>query len=157
MTDQPSFTKADRVLMDRARAIAANSTDRSRQVGCVIASRDGEIRSEGWNTVPNGCAHTEARHARPAKYVWTEHAERNAIYAAARNGTRLDGCTAYVPWYPCPDCARGLIQSGIARMVSFAPDYDDPQWGEGFHTVTEMLEEAGIRIDFMPGRMADSR
>lgn len=141
----------DQALMKAARERAAHSTDRSRQVGCVITTLCGTILSDGWNTTPRGCAHTEERHARPAKYAWTEHAERNAIYAAARKGIPLQGCVAYVPWYPCADCARGLIQSGIIRMVAHAPDFDDPQWDDDFRVASEMLEEAGIRVDLIEG------
>lgn len=144
----------DLALMDEARMRAARSTDRSRQVGCVIATVCGHILAEGWNTVPNGCAHTEARHARPAKYAWTEHAERNAIYQAAREGIPLRNAVAYVPWYPCADCARGLIQAGIARLVAQAPDFEDPKWGADFRMVEEMLAEAGISVTLLPDRVS---
>jgi dCMP deaminase len=142
---------SDKVLINAALARAVNSTDRSRQVGCVIADDTGQIVSEGWNTTPNGCAHTEARHARPAKYVWTEHAERNAIYSAAKRGQALDKTTIYVPWFPCADCARAIIQSGITSMVSYAPDFSDPTWGGDFRTVEEMLKEAGVKMRFQAG------
>jgi dCMP deaminase len=142
---------SDRVLIDAAKARAAHSTDRSRQVGCVIADKAGQIVSEGWNTVPNGCTHTEERHARPAKYAWTEHAERNAIYAAARRGQALDGTTIYVPWFPCADCARAIVQSGITSMVSYPPDFSDPSWGDDFRMVAEMLNEAGVEMRFQDG------
>lgn len=147
----------DLALMDEARIRAARSTYRSRQVGCVIATACGHILAEGWNTVPNGCVHTEARHARPAKYVWTERAERNAIYQAAREGVPLRIAVAYVPSYPCADCARGLIHAGIARLVAHEPDFEDPKWGADFRMVEEMLVEAGVSVSLLPDEAAGAQ
>jgi dCMP deaminase len=87
------------------------------------------------------------RHERPAKYSWTEHAERNALYNAARVGISVIGCTAYVNWFPCIDCARGLVQSGIVRLVGLLPDHTDERWGSAFQFATAMLEEAGVEVD----------
>ena len=89
------------------------------------------------------------RHERPAKYFWTEHAERNAIYTAARNGIPLAGCRMYLPWFPCVDCARAIVQAGVAELVSLAPDFSDPQWGEGFRVSVDLLEEAGVEVRFI--------
>ena len=87
----------------------------------------------------------ESRHDRPAKYKWTEHAERNAIYSVARNGgTKLRGCKIYVPWFPCVDCARAIIQSGISAVYAYEPDFNDPRWGADFKIAVEMFEEAGV-------------
>jgi len=141
----------DLEMMQQAKDRARFSTDRSRKIGCVITSPEGQILSEGWNTVPLRCQHTEERHQRPAKYIWTEHAERNAIYAAARAGTALLGSTIYVPWYPCPECARGIIASGIARLVAYRPDFNDPRWGADFKEVEELLKDAQVPVTFLPG------
>ena len=57
------------------------------------------------------------RRDRPLKYLWTEHAERNAFYNAARSGISLNGCILYVNSLPpCCDCARGIIQTGIIEI-----------------------------------------
>ena len=92
----------------------------------------------------------EDRHARPLKYKWTEHAERNAIYAAAEMGHATKDCRIYVPWFPCVDCARAIIQCGIREMVAFKPDFEDPRWGEDFRIAVEMLDEAGVAILYIP-------
>jgi len=136
--------------MARARAAAAKSTDRSRQVGCVIVDplRDCVI-SHGANTLPNGVKDTEDRHERPEKYFWTEHAERNAIYLAARRGRALEGCVIYLPWFPCMDCARAIVQSGISELVATKPDLSDPKWGEDFKRVATLLEEAQVSLRFV--------
>ena len=132
--------------MGMAEYVSTKSKDRSTKVGCVIVGPDQEVRALGYNGFPRGIMdHIEARHARPAKYQWTEHAERNAIYNAARVGVSLKGCTAYLQWFPCVDCARGLIQSGVTRVVHKPYDIGDPKWGKDFHTSAEMLREAGVQ------------
>jgi dCMP deaminase len=80
-----------------------------------------EIRAIGDNGFPRGADDDlEARHARPAKHKWTEHAERNAIFAAARAGIPIDGCTMYLPWFPCMDCARDRTERNcdVGRVSS---------------------------------------
>lgn len=136
--------------MDLARQVSTRSKDRSTKVGCVIVGPDNEIRSTGYNGFPRGINdRNEARHQRPEKYLWTEHAERNAIYNAAGAGIALSGCTAYLPWFPCMDCARGLVQVGIVELVALKPDLNDPKWGEDFKRVGILLEEAGVRLRFV--------
>jgi dCMP deaminase len=88
----------------------------------------------------------ENRHERPAKYKWTEHAERNAIYNAARVGIPLDGCRMYLPWFPCMECARAIIQSGILELICIKPESADAQWDADFAEVPQMLSEGGIRV-----------
>lgn len=138
---------ADRHFMALAVEAAAQSRDRSRKVGCVIVGQDDRPMSIACNNFPEGVDDkVEARLERPEKYLWVEHAERNAIYKAARGGVALDGCRIYVPWYPCMDCARALIQSGIVEMICFPPDFTDPQWGEQFKRVARLLQEGGVSI-----------
>src|SRR5689334_8457570 len=94
----------DSRFMKLAQQIATWSKDRSRQVGCVIVGPSNEIRAAGFNGFPRGVDDlNERRHTRPAKYKWTEHAERNAIYNAARVGIPLQGSRMYLPWFPCMD------------------------------------------------------
>lgn len=144
----------DAELLAMAKAFAVHSTDRSRTVGCVIATRNGEVLTAGYNAFPAGVDVTvEARHDRPAKYLWTEHAERNAIYSAAKQGIALAGSTAYVPWFPCMDCARALIQSGVVRLVAYSPDFEDTKWGDEFRSVVTMLSEGGVQVEYAEGKM----
>ena len=103
--------------------VSQKSKDRSTKVGCVIIGQDNEIRSTGFNGFPRGVDdNKEEFHQRPLKYKITEHAERNAIYNAARCGIVLNNCRIYVPWHPCSDCARGIIQCGI-KSVILDPNY----------------------------------
>jgi len=93
----------------------------------------------------------ESRHDREsgAKYRWSSHAERNAIYNAARVGIPLAGCTIYVPWYPCIECAKAIVQAGITELVAFKPDNNDARWGAGFVETAIMLEEAAVNVRFL--------
>lgn len=144
--------------MELAKHVAAWSKDRSRQTGCVIVGPDREVRSLGYNGFARGVDDSvESRHQRPAKYLWTEHAERNAIYNAARYGVSLDGCSAYIPWYPCMDCARSLIQSGIKVLVAYEPNFSDPKWGKEFADVEVMLLEANISTRWVAGQVGEAR
>lgn len=142
-------TDRDRQFMNLAVEYSLKSTDRSRKVGAIIVDASGRLVSYGWNGFPSGVVDQECRHERPAKYSWTEHAERNAIYLAAKNGAPLKGCTMYVPWFPCMDCARGIVQSGISRLVAYRPDLSDPTWGGQFTTALVLFEEAGVIVSFM--------
>ena len=135
-----------------AHHIASWSKERGRRVGAVIVGLDKEVRSVGFNGLPRGVRDDlEERHSREtgAKYLWSSHAERNAIYNAARIGVPLKGCVMYVPWFPCVDCAKAIIQSGISELVAYEPDYDDHKWGAEFSLVTEMLDEAKVNIRFI--------
>ena len=129
--------------------------------GCVDEGKDitpGSVLSY-WNNsveplediIANRQMKVESRHERPLKYKWTEHAERNAIYSVARNGgPALKGCKIYVPWFPCVDCSRAIIQAGISTLYAYEPDFNDPRWGEDFRISAEMLTEAGVLILYVP-------
>lgn len=144
------MNKLDTEFMKLAFHVAKKSNDRSRKVGCVIVGPDDLVRSTGFNNFPIGIADlVETRHERPTKYLWTEHAERNAIYNAARNGISTNGCRMYLPWFPCVDCSRAIIQAGITELIALQPDMQDQRWGSDFTVSMEMLREAGIRLRFV--------
>jgi dCMP deaminase len=135
-------------------AIAERSHDPHTKTSCLVVGPDGEIRSSGYNGFPRGCAdddHLE-RLERPEKYFWIEHAERNAIYNAARVGIPLKGCTMYLSWLPCMDCARAIIQAGIVRLVCDKITTDsrinDPKWAADFQRVRTLLSECRVAVDF---------
>lgn len=141
----------DRWCMDLAELVARRSKDRSRGIGAVIAGPDKTIRSVGYNGFPRGVDDdVEERHTRPDKYLWTEHAERNAIYNAVRAHTDIRNCTCYVNLFCCCNCARAIVQSGISRVVSYPPD-DDPRWMRDFQISMEMFQEAGVKVDLLRG------
>lgn len=141
--------KWDEYFLRMADLVSEKSKDRSTKVGAVIVGEDHEVRSTGYNGFPRGINDgVEDRHERPAKYAWTEHAERNAIYNAARNGTHLLGSTMYISaWFPCADCARAVIQAGIVCIVvnKARENKLDSRWNESCAIGMEMLLEAGVK------------
>lgn len=140
----------DDYLMGFAHHAAAKSKDRSKKVGCVIVGPANEIRSTGYNSFPRGIDDERPeRHERPAKYRWTEHAERNAIYNAARAGIRTEGCRMFLPWFPCMDCARAIVQSGIIELVCVEPDVGDSRWGTDFKDALVLFDEAGVKTRYV--------
>lgn len=134
-------------FVDLASHIASWSKDRSTKIGAVIAGPHNEIRSIGYNGFPR-CVDddVEERHERPEKYFWTEHAERNAIYNAARVGTPTEGCVMYTNWFPCIDCARAIVQSGIAKIIVRSINLDHDKYKEDFKRATTMFAEAGVEV-----------
>ena len=103
-----NYEQWDRRWLDLADHVSQWSKDQSTKVGCVIVGEANQVLSLGYNGFPRGVNDTPPeRHQRPAKYKWTEHAERNALFNAARTGTNLTGAVLYVPWFPCVDCAQG--------------------------------------------------
>ncbi len=145
---KPSPVSAwDRYFLDIA-ALVANKSKDATKVGVVIVGPDHEIRATGYNGFPRGVKEAPAlRHDRPEKYFWTEHAERNAIYHAARTGIALKECRIYCTWQPCMSCTRAIIQSGI-KVVTYlkgSPENMNPKWEEEFRRTQIMMKEAGVR------------
>jgi dCMP deaminase len=125
------------------------SEDRSRQVGSVIVGAGNEVLATGYNGLPRKVsADQEARHSRNdgEKYLWFEHAERNAIYNMARVGVSSLGSRMYVNNFPCADCARAIIQSGISQLNSFAPDMNDANFARHYRAAEIMLLESGVAV-----------
>jgi dCMP deaminase len=136
-------------FVELAKHVASWSKDESVKVGVIIADEDNRVVSIGYNGFPSGCDDSKTeRYQRPMKYLYTEHGERNAIYNAARTGAKTFGCTMYLDWFPCADCARGVIQSGLKRLVCGKPNFEDERWGDSFKAAFEMLEEAKVEIVF---------
>lgn len=134
-----------------AHHIGGWSKERGRRVGAVIVGVDNEVRATGFNGFPRGVNEDEERHSAEAgaKYFWSCHAERNAIYNAARVGVPLRGCRIYVPWFPCVECAKAIIQSGLEEVIGYEPDLAEEKWGNEFRLVAEMLNEGGVKVRFL--------
>lgn len=138
----------DEYFMKIAETVALKSKDESTKIGAVIVGPNHEIRSTGFNGFPRGFSDNDpSKQVRPIKYKFFEHAERNAIYNAARFGASVDGCTIYCPWPPCSDCARAIIQSGIKRVINSILLQDVPErWMEDMIIAREMLVDCGVKV-----------
>jgi dCMP deaminase len=131
--------------------IKLKSKDQNTQIGAVIVGKDREIVSTGYNSFPRGLSDNESyRQERPEKYYWFEHAERNAIYNAARIGVSTKGCTMYLSCgIPCADCARGIINAGIRKVfVEKVDSTKGPQWEESQERSKEMFREADVIVEY---------
>jgi len=130
--------------------VASRSKDPNTQLGCVIVGPAHEIRSTGYNSLPRGIRDdVPERLQRPTKYLWMEHAERNAIYNAARAGTSTEGCSMYVQIMPCMDCARAIVQAGLKEVVisrEQMSQYSSDQYDEQFKDVEKLLHEANVAL-----------
>lgn len=144
----------DQYFLEMTELVASKSKDPSTKVGAVIVGEDNEIRSTGFNGFPRGVNEDlPERWERPIKYKFVEHAERNAIYNAARIGTSLKGATMYLNFEPCPcsDCTKAVIQSGIKKIIGKMVKFSGKgtHWEEDMKVSTVMLEEAGIETDIV--------
>lgn len=133
-----------------AEQVKLKSKDESTQIGAVIVGEDNEILSTGYNSFPRGLRDDkEERQVRPDKYFWMEHAERNAIYNAARVGTPLKNSTIFLTsGLPCTDCARAIINTGIKKIYCkrVCTTTNKEKWEESQKKSLEMLGECGIDI-----------
>lgn len=134
--------------MDAAKMAAKRSDDPDTQVGIAIVLRDGELFC-GSNRAPPGITLTDARKQRPAKYDFIEHAERDVLFRLAREGRSAVGATAYLPWFPCPECARTLVAFGVSKLVCYKPSdeqFVDPKWR--FNHAHQIMLEGGMTVEW---------
>src|SRR5580700_3438283 len=142
---QPTSLDGDR-LMRLARDTAAASPNRVRQVGAVLLAANGGATIVACNTFPRGVRDLDERHEGDGRFVWMEHAERNAIFEAARRGVATAGAHITSTFFPCIDCARAIVGAGIICLDTPAPAFDDPVWGASFARSQVILREGGVDI-----------
>ena len=120
----------DEYFMGIAKLSALRSKDPSTQVGACIVSDDNRILSIGYNGAPNGF-HDDAfpwdREGDPlkTKYMYVCHGELNAILNFRGNKKDLEGSKIYVALFPCNECAKSIIQSGIKEVIYLSDKYHD--------------------------------
>lgn len=123
---------------------AQRSKDNSTQVGSCIVSRDKKILSVGYNGMPIGCSDDDMPWGREgamldSKYAFVCHAELNAILN--RDGGSLKGTTVYTTLFPCNECTKAIIQSGIKEVVYLEDKYKDT---ESTIAAKKMMDMAGV-------------
>lgn len=134
-------------FLELAEQVATRSKDPSTKVGCVIATEDKVVVATGYNGIPRDVLDKPERMERPAKYLWTSHAEENAVAMAARVGSRLRGGHAFVTHMPCCRCARMLIQAGISTVYCGGGTTSMPP--EEFKVAKQMFWEAGVLVNIL--------
>lgn len=128
MDQRTDYLSWDAYFMGIALLSAKRSKDPDTQVGACIVGKDNKILSVGYNGMPIGCADAVmpwAREGAPmdTKYLFVCHAELNAILNYT--GSQLRGSTIYTTLFPCNECAKALIQSGIKRVVYLSDKYGE--------------------------------
>ena len=118
----------DECFMSIAIITSKRSKDPSSQVGAVIIDEENKIVSVGYNGMPRNIDSNELtwnkNEGLDNKYLYVCHAEFNAILNI-RNGSSLKGCTLYVTLFPCNECAKAIIQTGIKKVIYLSDKYKD--------------------------------
>ena len=141
----------DEYFINIAEQVKLNSKDKRTQIGVVVVGKDNEIVSTGYNSFPRGIDdNISDRQERPEKYFWFEHAERNAIYNAARIGVSTLGTTMYMTCgMSCSDCARAIINSGVSKIVlRKGKGAKGNKWNESAERSMKMFEEADVIVEY---------
>ena len=135
----------DEYFMGVAKLSGLRSKDPNTQVGCCIVSADNKILSMGYNGFPRGCSDDDYPWGREGedldtKYIYTVHSELNAILNYS--GGSLEGAKLYVSLFPCNECAKAIIQSGIKEVI-----YDCDKYEKTAAVIASkrMFDSAGVR------------
>ena len=138
----------DEYFMGIAMLSAQRSKDNSTQaVGCIVNDQH-KIVSVGYNGMPTGCNDDDMPWERSAespldtKYPFVCHAELNAILNSSFGS--LSGCTLYVTLFPCNECAKAIIQSGIRRVVYYSNKYADT---DGVKASCLLFDKCGVKTE----------
>lgn len=145
----------DEYFMGVAKLSGMRSKDPSSQVGCCIVSQDNKILSMGYNGFPIGCSDDEfpwEREGEPldTKYLYVTHSELNAILNYS--GGSLAGAKLYVSLFPCNECAKAIIQSGIKEVI-----YDCDKYARtpGVIASKKLFDAAGVKYYQYKGSSRD--
>ena len=144
MDKRKDYISWDEYFMGVAILASQRSKDPSTQVGACIIDGDKRILSTGYNGFPQGCSDDEFPWNRDeskgdTKYQYVVHAELNAILNAS--GKKLFGSTVYVGLFPCHECAKAIIQSGIKEVIYLSDKYHDTS---SVIASKKMLDAAGV-------------
>ncbi len=133
--------------MYEACLLAQQSTDRSSWTGAVLLDVEGHTIGRGFNSfMPGFDPDDDANHARPRKYEITEHAERRALYDAARRGHRVVESTLVAAWIGCTDCDRAIAEMGVSEIIRLPVNWTNDHWSANIATGDEILRASGVII-----------
>lgn len=140
-----NYLSWDQYFMGIALLSAERSKDPHTRVGACIVDTENKILSVGYNGMPSGCSDDEYpwnSDGEPidTKYLYVCHAELNALLNYS--GFRLRGARIYTTLFPCNECTKALIQSGIREVVFREDKYSDTA---SVISAKKMMKSAGIR------------
>jgi dCMP deaminase len=144
MSKREDFISWDEYFMGVALLSAKRSKDPSTQVGACIVNEHNKIVSVGYNGMPRGCDDDLFPWSREGdlldtKYPYVTHAELNAILN--NYGYNLENCKIYVPLFPCNECTKAIIQSGIREIFYLSDKYAHT---DSVIASKRMLDAAGV-------------
>ncbi|MBQ7333248.1 MAG: dCMP deaminase family protein [Clostridia bacterium] len=136
----------DEYFMGVALLAAQRSKDPNTQVGACLIDSQNRIISTGYNGFPQGCSDDDFPWNRDekcgeTKYQFVVHAELNAILNA--RGKLLQDSKIYVGLFPCNECAKAIIQAGVAEVIYLSDKYHDTPSTKASR---RMLEAAGVKL-----------
>ena len=142
-----NYISWDEYFMAIAKLSAMRSKDPSTQVGACIVGADNRILSIGYNGTPNGFDDDEFPWNREGKnldtkYPYVCHAEMNAILNYRGSRKDLEGAKIYVDLFPCNECAKMIIQSGIKEVIYLCDKYADT---DGVKASKKMFDACGVK------------
>ena len=145
MPKREDYISWDEYFMGIAMLSARRSKDPNTQVGACIVSGNNKIMSVGYNGFPQGCSDDCFPWERTGdeyetKYPYVCHAELNAILN--NGGSSLSGCKIYVALFPCNECAKAIIQSGIKEVIYLSDKYAETV---GVRASKRMFDSAGVK------------
>ncbi len=136
----------DRRFLRIAEEVRSWSKDPGTTVGCVLV-KDRRILATGYNGFPATLSDSlDLYENREYKLAIVVHAEKNALFNAAKNGANTESCTAYVTFPPCSQCAAALIQAGVEVVVCPNPALSPERWRANFQIASDILVESGVQI-----------
>lgn len=124
-----------------AERTAGCSNDPNTKVGCVIFYGDGAIAATGYNSIPHGFPEGKTGEWVNTKYPYVLHSEMMAIVDAKRD---LKYCEMLVTLFPCNECAKAIIRSGIKKVYYLDDKYADK---DNFIASRKLLEAAGVELE----------
>ena len=142
-------------FMSLALLSAKRSKDPSTQVGACIVDDDNKVVSIGYNGMPRGIKDEDLSWNKgedlDSKYLYVCHAEFNAILNT-RNGSALNGCTLYVTLFPCNECAKAIVQTGVKKIIYLSNKYENSL---ETRASKKILTLAGVKIEEYKGRFKE--
>ncbi len=147
MEQRKDYISWDTYFMGIAKLSAMRSKDPNTQVGACIVSHDNRILSTGYNGTPNGIHDDDFKWSREGnsletKYFFVCHAEMNAILNFRGYKREFENAKIYVDLFPCNECAKLIIQSGIKEVIYLCDKYANT---ESVIASKMMFDNAGVK------------
>lgn len=146
MSKREDYISWDEYFMGVSLLASMRSKDPNTQVGACIVGDDNKIISVGYNGFPRGCSddvfpwERSGANMNDTKYPFVCHAELNAILNAG--GQNLVGAKIYVALFPCNECAKAIIQSGIKEVIYISDKYAET---DATKASKKMFSAAGVK------------